>query len=380
MLGKSEYKLWKLEKDENTTDTVLTEIDTSHTKLNTPYFTGSFDFTSDIGSKILISYKDTNRVAIVSALPGEKYSQAKVNVLNVISGQTLENTPEYNMLALDIDKIYTEPATGIVYNFAGLSKDKEGHKKTGTDVPIKQQMILYNVYEPAKTDDGGSDNTPQGNINDIPDNTSDNHAENNKNYSKDKKIGDSKSDGVYSSSSSTNSLSKIIYAHKSAAETEGGKWISLDNDRKKWAFELKDKSRIKRAWADIKDASGAVNTYCFDENGVMQIGWITHESGIWYFLESQDEKMLGSLKKGWYYDNNDKYRYYLNPQTGVMERGWQMINNKWYYFSEVQRNLKYNNETGKKEYYPQKPYGSMYINEKTPDNYIIGNDGSLIRN
>ena len=45
MLGKSEYKLWKLEKDENSTDTVLTEIDTSHTKLNTPYFTGSFDFT-----------------------------------------------------------------------------------------------------------------------------------------------------------------------------------------------------------------------------------------------------------------------------------------------------------------------------------------------
>ena len=284
------------------------------------------------------------------------------------------------MLALDIDKIYTDPATGIVYNFAGLSKDKEGHKKIGTDVPIKEQMILYTVYEPAKTDDGGSDNIPQGNINDIPDNTSDNHDDNNKNYSKDKKIGDSESDGVYSSSSSTNSLSKIIYAHKSAAETEGGKWISLDNDRKKWAFELKDKSRLKRAWADIKDATGAVNTYCFDENGVMQIGWITHESGIWYFLEAQDEKMLGSLKKGWYYDNNDKYWYYLSPQTGVMERGWQMINNKWYYFSEVQRSLKYNNETGKNEYYPQKPYGSMYINEKTPDNYNIGNDGSLIGN
>ena len=82
----------------------------------------------------------------------------------------------------------------------------------------------------------------------------------------------------------------------------------------------------------------------------MQIGWITHESGIWYFLEAQDEKMLGSLKKGWYHDNNDKYWYYLSPQTGVMERGWQMINNKWYYFSEIQRNLKYNNETGKNEY------------------------------
>ena len=66
-------------------------------------------------------------------------------------------------------------------------------------------MILYTVYEPAKTYDGGSDNTPQGNINDIPDNTSDNHDDNNKNYSKDKKTGDSKSDGVYSSSSSTNS-------------------------------------------------------------------------------------------------------------------------------------------------------------------------------
>ena len=44
MLGKSEYKLWKLEKDESSTDTVLTEIDTSHTKLNTPYFTGSFRY------------------------------------------------------------------------------------------------------------------------------------------------------------------------------------------------------------------------------------------------------------------------------------------------------------------------------------------------
>ena len=90
--------------------------------------------------------------------------------------------------------------------------------------------------------------------------------------------------------------------------------------------------------------------------------------------------MLESLKKSWYYDDNDKYWYYLNLQTGVMERGWQMINNKWYYFSEVQRNLKYNNEMGENEYYPQRPYDSMYINEKTPDNYNIGNDGSLIGN
>ena len=52
------------------------------------------------------------------------------------------------MLALDIDKIYTEPATGIVYNFAGLSKDKEGHKKIGTDVPIKEQIILLYMNLP----------------------------------------------------------------------------------------------------------------------------------------------------------------------------------------------------------------------------------------
>ena len=49
------------------------------------------------------------------------------------------------MLPPDIDKIYTDPAMGIIYNFTELSKDKEGHKKIGTDVPIKEPMILYSV-------------------------------------------------------------------------------------------------------------------------------------------------------------------------------------------------------------------------------------------
>lgn len=65
-----------------------------------------------------------------------------------------------------------------------------------------------------------------------------------------------------------------------------------------------------------------------------------------------------------------------------MLTGWQYINDKWYYLtpSAAQPSWIQDTQTGKWVYsnvLPH-PYGSMYVNEYTPDGYFVGADGAWI--
>ncbi len=83
-----------------------------------------------------------------------------------------------------------------------------------------------------------------------------------------------------------------------------------------------------------------------------------HINGNWWAFGSD-----GYLKNGWVLDQSSNKWYWNDENTG-MQKGWQFINNKWYYFSTVENSL------------DARPYGSMYQNEKTPDGYFVTADGS----
>ena len=86
----------------------------------------------------------------------------------------------------------------------------------------------------------------------------------------------------------------------------------------------------------IKGSDGLNYYYFFDENGKMLTGFKTFQ-----------------------YDGKEFKRYF--GSDGAMKFGWQEIDGKWYYFAD-------RNNTGHL-------YGQMYINEKTPDGYEVGEDG-----
>ena len=52
---------------------------------------------------------------------------------------------------------------------------------------------------------------------------------------------------------------------------------------------------------------------------------------------------------------------YLDPVSGAMLTGWQLINGKWYYFSKTSGAV---------------PLGSMYRETRTPDGYYVDKDGA----
>ena len=64
-----------------------------------------------------------------------------------------------------------------------------------------------------------------------------------------------------------------------------------------------------------------------------------------------------------------------------MVLGWKEINGNWYYFNETApiQSWFYDPNTGAWVYKVRgniKPYGSLYINDRTPDNYYVDDTGA----
>lgn len=66
----------------------------------------------------------------------------------------------------------------------------------------------------------------------------------------------------------------------------------------------------------------------------MDYGWFRDEKLDWYYCNTEADGWFGKMKTGWHYDKEDSRWYYLDPETGMMAKGWRNINGKWYYFTE----------------------------------------------
>lgn len=107
-------------------------------------------------------------------------------------------------------------------------------------------------------------------------------------------------------------------------------WIKVgwskpqSKDGKDWFFMDSDGYMVrglhKCSW------SGGIDTFYFDENGVMQYGW-KYINGKWYFFDKN-----GAMKIGWLYDNGSWY--YLGAD-GKMVTGWVTYKGKRCYLEPV---------------------------------------------
>jgi hypothetical protein len=188
--------------------------------------------------------------------------------------------------------------------------------------------------------------------------------------------------------SSTKPTSITVYEEPDPTKSRGdsgGEWQLLNPLTKQWIYTYNN-SRVKNGWVYLYNpyatTSEKSNWFYFDEDGIMQYGWIKVSSGNWYFCHDISDGNLGTLQKGWHNDTDDGRVYYLDPLTGIMQSGWRQIESKWYYFApmDVINRQNWFWFIGDMPHWVYdmlgyRTYGSMYTNEITPDGYRVDTNG-----
>lgn len=173
------------------------------------------------------------------------------------------------------------------------------------------------------------------------------------------------------------------------AKVSTGDWELVDADRMNWVFHGKN-GFASSGWFFVKNqySAGGITTaqwFHFNEQGLMDKGWIKVGEKDWYHLREIPDGDLGSLEKGWYHDDQDQKTYYLDPETGLMWYGWQEIDGEWYYFAD-EPDIAGTNWVLDSENYggvvrwvydtDRRSYGSMFAGEMTPDGHYVREDGT----
>lgn len=173
------------------------------------------------------------------------------------------------------------------------------------------------------------------------------------------------------------------------AKVSTGDWELVDADRMNWVFHRKN-GFASSGWFFVKNqySAGGITTaqwFHFNEQGLMDKGWIKVGEKDWYHLREIPDGDLGSLEKGWYHDDQDQKTYYLDPETGLMWYGWQEIDGEWYYFAD-EPDIAGTNWVLDSENYggvvrwvydtDRRSYGSMFAGEMTPDGHYVREDGT----
>lgn len=166
--------------------------------------------------------------------------------------------------------------------------------------------------------------------------------------------------------------------HSSTSDVpnSGGRWEGSGND---WTYVMPDGSTPTNKW--VGDGE---NWYYVNENGKLVYDWFCDPAtGKWYMLNREHDGKFGAALKGWYYEIQDGRWYFLTPFDYSMFTGWGHIDKEWYYFSAAPEGVTYvgNNESGWKfdTTTALRPYGSMYVNENTPDGYFVDASGKYIK-
>ena len=191
------------------------------------------------------------------------------------------------------------------------------------------------------------------------------------------------SGGGGSSSRILNTSNDRIYADPDMSVSSGsvgGSWILVDGASNKWSYHTSKGALAKNGWMYIsrpsaKDEYGKFRWFKFNEDGIMEYGWIKSQNGKWYHLHTISDGNLGVLHRGWYYEPMDGKWYYLDQKTGAMREGWILIDNQYYYFTEASSDLQKEDVYWHDDNHSRRPYGSMYQNERTPDNYYVDVNG-----
>ncbi len=176
------------------------------------------------------------------------------------------------------------------------------------------------------------------------------------------------------------------------AEVSSGGWYCVDKEHSLWRYGSGSTDYAADGWYYIYNSyagsGGKTQWFCFDKSGYMLTGWTSSGGSSWYHLHELSDGSLGSLSTGWYTDAQDNKRYYLDESIGLMQSGWKDIGGKSYYFTSLSEipgpswvySLISGTSLGKWIYKSlnARSFGSMYINERTPDGSIVDSDGVKI--
>ena len=174
-----------------------------------------------------------------------------------------------------------------------------------------------------------------------------------------------------------------------------------------WSFILNGGTPINDMWGMItfNDNTGkkVSRWYYFDAQSTMATGWVyDSKNGNWYYMNTTEGPDLGQMVRGWVKDSKTSKWYYMDDNTGIlstgwhkdkqdgrwyylnsngeMVTGWQNIGGKWYYFNTntPEKTYEWDAAAFKWNYLnnSQRPYGSMYAGETTPDGYSVDANGA----
>ena len=111
-------------------------------------------------------------------------------------------------------------------------------------------------------------------------------------------------------------------------------------------------------WLKYADGSYAKGSITTDAAGKqIEIPHWEFINGKWFAFGAS-----GYIITGWLYDPEYKHWFYIDVNRGMLT-GWQLLNNKWYYFNPVSDGTR----------------GRLFVNTTTPDGYKVGADGAWIQ-
>lgn len=183
-----------------------------------------------------------------------------------------------------------------------------------------------------------------------------------------------------------------IYLYSSPQETgtvSTGSWELINEENHIWKYRGRDGTYAKDGWIYVYNPYSQeeenYSWFHFDKDGIMTYGWYKAEERVWYYCHAISDGSLGKLIKGWHEDAQDGKKYFLDRKTGIMLSGWQEIDGDEYYFAiyeEIPQQTwiwKVLGDSDLGEWiYEQlgyRSYGSMYVNEKTPDGQKVNKEG-----
>lgn len=131
------------------------------------------------------------------------------------------------------------------------------------------------------------------------------------------------------------------------------KWYYFDSngvsETDKWKKSGSNWYYLQKSGAALKSEFGIINgkKYYFNEKSIMETGW-TKVNSFWYFMEDNGEVKSNTwIKSGrtWYYlkDNgasaksqwiNLKNQWYRFGADSKMIKGWEKVNDLWYWFDD----------------------------------------------
>jgi glucan-binding YG repeat protein len=425
-----DYVLYEVETD-TSGNVTLTPVDMS----DDPETTGGlFHFDAYAGKRYILVYSKAYRLYFIDNYADPKYKYG----FKVRKGESPDSYPEYDNLEEPISG-FTDPASGYEYTYEGWSRKENTYKKFDASDPIKKKVYIYAFYKDNRAEvikarkdlekeledalrvsddyflkikeseavkeaiqtaaEVLNRENPRATIAELLDAVQ-NLKQSYQPYSDRLDIryedyGSKQSNGSHGGSNSggggkgSGSMPNpfVGEVEKSYYVGTNGNWKLVDGIHNLWAFVLNGGIRLTSRWAKLiysSDTDTRNGWYHFNSKGYMDSGWFRDEKMKWYYCNTIHDGFFGLMQTGWHYDTDDKHWYYLDPKTGEMLSGWQLINGKWYYFAKeentsaitysfddaIDRWVYLNTNT--------RPYGSMYVSEKTPDGFQVDGSGAWI--